>query len=143
MAHLETGVPGTNWSNPENRRNSMWNGRDVTALQNEYSDWHAMHVSQEHVAEAMGHQIGQADAERRSELERAQELVTDALNAVIAECESEIKRLLAEALGASLDDVGELAISLDRCSESPMLGCVYPERVESGAKCLFCHLAHR
>ncbi len=143
VSHLETGVPGTNWANPENPRNSTWNGRNVTALQNEYSDYHEMHVSQEHVAEAMGYQIGRADGERRSELENAQEVVTGALNALIAESESEIKRLLAEALGATQDDVQALAISLDRCSESPMLGCVYPERVEFGAKCVFCHLSHR
>ncbi|WP_415855459.1 hypothetical protein [Sinomonas sp. G460-2] len=143
VAHLDTGVPGTNWANPENRRNSTWNGRNVTALQNEYSDYHEMHISQEHVAEAMGYQMGRADGERRSELESAQEVVTEAVNALIAESESEIKRPLAEALGATHDDVQALAISLDRCSESPMLGCVYPERVEFGAKCVFCHLSHR
>ena len=143
MANLETGVPGTNWEKPDNPRDSKWNGQNVSLLQNEYGAWREMHVSLEYVSQAMSSQMSRADAELRDELQRAKDRVISALNVLIDDSELEIKSLLADALGAGQDDVRELALSMDRCTESPMLACVYLGRVERGARCIFCHLAHR
>jgi hypothetical protein len=143
LTRLDTGTPGRNWDNPSNVRNSGWNGRVVTGLQREYEFWRETSLAMEDVTGAMTAKRAQAPRELMHELDMAEGHVLAALRDRAAASESEIKRKLAAVVHTDPDDLSSLALSMNRCAESPLLGCVYAEPPQFGDPCLFCHLADR
>lgn len=143
MIRVNAGTPGRNWDNPSNTQNSSWNGRVVTDLQREYQFWRETIIAEENVTGAMMAKRAQASGEPVRELEAAEGHVLEALCGQAAESEREIKRLLAPLVDADPDALSSLAVSMNRCSESPMLGCAYAGPPEFGDACLFCRLAYR
>jgi hypothetical protein len=143
MTGINAGKPGRNWDNPSNLRNSSWNGHVVTELQREYQSWRETVLAEENVIGAMTAKRVQASDELLLELDTAEAQVVAALRGQAAESEREIKRLLAPIVDADPDAVSSLALSMNRCAESPMLGCVFDEPPEFGDSCPFCHLAYR
>jgi hypothetical protein len=140
---INTGTPGRNWDNPSNTRNSSWNGRVVTDLQREYEFWRETILAEENVTGAMTTKLAQASGELLHELEAAEGHVLAALRDQATESESEIKRLLGPVVDTDPDALSSPALSMNRCPESPLLGCVYAEPPQYGDLCLFCHLAYR
>jgi hypothetical protein len=143
LTRLDTGTPGRNWDNPSNVRNSGWNGRVVTGLQREYEFWRETSLAMEDVTGAMTAKRAQAPRELMHELDMAEGHVLAALRDRAAASESEIKRKLAAVVHTDPGDLSSLALSMNRCAESPLLGCVYAEPPQFGDPCLFCHLADR
>lgn len=143
MTGFRTGTPGRNWDNPANALNSRWNGHVVTHLQREYQFWRETILSKENVAGAMMAKRAQVSDELRHELEAAEGHVVAALRDQAAESEREIKRLLAPVVNAELLALSSLALSMNRCAESPLRSCIYGNPPQFGATCLFCHLAYR
>lgn len=143
MTRFNTGTPGRNWDNPSNMRNSSWNGRVVTDLQREYEFLRETSLAEENVTGAMMPKLAQASGELRHELEAAEGHVLGALRDQAVESEREIKRLLAPVVDTDPEAVSLLALSMNRCADFPLLGCVYAEPPQFGDLCLFCHLAYR
>jgi hypothetical protein len=143
MTRFNSGTPGRNWDNPSDMRNSSWNGRLVTGPQREYQFWRETILAEENVTGAMMAKLAQASGELLHELEAAEGHVLAALRDQAAESEREIKRMLTPVVDSDPEALSSLALSMNRCTESPLLGCVFAEPPQFGDLCLFCHLAYR
>lgn len=137
------GTPGKNWSDPENRAGSFWNGKNLSNLQAVHQDWLWNRRAIEPVETAVMNASQRLDEAERSRLLEAQRLVVEALDSDAEDCLSEMRRELALLLGASAEEVGLLTFGTSDCMESPTMACVYEGPIEFGSRCVFCRLAYR